>query len=247
MRRKVITFSFGTMWMICKKEWLQFFSSLTGYIALVIFLLLTGLFLFVFPDTDLLTFGYASLGGFFSLAPWILLFLIPTITMRSLADEYKGGTFELLKTMPLRPSQIVWGKYFGALLVVALALLPTVIYAVSIQQLSAVGGIDVGATIGSYIGLLLLGAVFTAVGICASSFTNNTVVAFITGAFICFILYEGFDALSQMPFFSNGLDYYVQMLGINFHYKSISKGVIDVRDIIYFFAVIIFFIAITKQ
>ncbi len=222
------------MWMICKKEWLQFFSSLTGYIALVIFLLLTGLFLFVFPDTDLLTFGYASLVGFFSLAPWILLFLVPTITMRSLADEYKSGTFELLKTLPVSSSQIVWGKYFGALLVVALALLPTVIYAISIQQLSAIGGIDTGATIGSYIGLLLLGAVFTAIGICTSSFTNNTVVAFITGAFLCFILYTGFEAISQLPVFRSGFDYYIEMMGINFHYNSISRGVIDMRDIVYF-------------
>ncbi len=235
------------MWMICKKEWLQFFSSLTGYIALIIFLLLTGLFLFVFPDTDLLTFGYASLSGFFTLAPWILLFLVPTITMRSLADEYKSGTFELLKTLPVSSSQIVWGKYFGALLVVALALLPTVIYAVSIQQLSAVGGIDVGATTGSYIGLLLLGAVFTAIGICTSSFTNNTVIAFIAGAFLCFLFYTGFDAISKLLLFRSGLDYYIEMLGINFHYNSISRGVIDLRDIVYFAGIIILFLLITQR
>ena len=235
------------MWMICKKEWNQFFSSLTGYIALVVFLLLNGLIFFVFPSTSLLDFGYASLDGFFSLAPWILLFLIPTITMRSLADEYKAGTFELLKTLPLTSSQIVWGKLFGALLIVLLALIPTTIYAFSLQHLSAAGGIDVGATVGSYIGLFLLGAVFTSVGLCASSFTNNTVVAFISGAFVCLILYAGFDALSQLPFFTNGWDYYVQMLGINFHYKSISKGVIDVRDMIYFFAIIIFFVAVAKE
>src|SRR6478736_6510626 len=141
------------MWMICKKEWSQFFSSLTGYIALVVFLLLNGLIFFVFPDTSLLDFGYASLDGFFSMAPWVLLFLIPTITMRSLADEYKGGTFELLKTLPLTSSQIVWGKFFGVLLIVLLALIPTTVYAFSLQHLSASGGIDVGATIGSYIGL----------------------------------------------------------------------------------------------
>ena len=150
----LITFSFEAMWMICKKEWQQFFSSLTGYIALVVFLLLNGLFLFVFPDTSILDFGYASLGSFFNLAPWILLFLVPVITLRSLADEYKTGTFELLKTMPLTPSQIVWGKFFGALIIVVTALLPTIIYAVSIQQLSVTGGIDIGATIGSYIGLI---------------------------------------------------------------------------------------------
>lgn len=235
------------MWIICKKEWNQFFSSLSGYIAVVVFLLLNGLIFFVFPNTSLLDFGYASLDGFFSLAPWVLLFLIPTITMRSLADEYKAGTFELLKTLPLTSSQIVWGKFFGALLIVLLALIPTTIYAFSLQHLSSAGGIDVGATTGSYIGLFLLGAVFTSVGLCASSLTNNTVVAFISGAFVCLMLYTGFDALSQLPFFTNGWDYYVQMFGINFHYKSISKGVIDMRDIIYFLAVIIFFIAITKR
>ena len=235
------------MWMICKKEWLQFFSSLTGYIALIIFLLLTGLFLFVFPDTDLLSFGYASLSNFFSLAPWILLFLVPTITMRSLTDEYKSGTFELLKTLPVSSLQIVWGKYFGALLVVVLALLPTVIYAVSMQQLSAIGGIDVGATIGSYIGLLLLGAVFTAIGICASSFTSNTVVAFITGAFVCFLFYTGFEAVSRLPVFRSGFDYYIEMMGLQFHYKSISRGVVDARDIVYFAGIIVLFLFITQR
>ncbi|MEK7198590.1 MAG: ABC transporter permease subunit, partial [Bacteroidota bacterium] len=227
--------------MICKKEWQQFFSSLTGYIALVVFLLLNGLFLFVFPDTSILDFGYASLSSFFNLAPWILLFLVPTITMRGLADEYKAGTFELLKTLPLTPGQIVWGKFYGSLLVVITALLPTITYAISVQQLSITGGIDIGATIGSYIGLVLLGAVFTAIGICASSFTNNTVVAFITGAFVCFLLYNGFDAIGKLPVFNAGLDYYIEMMGINFHYRSISRGVIDSRDIIYFTGIIILF------
>lgn len=235
------------MWMICKKEWQQFFGSLTGYLAIIVFLLLNGLLLFVFPDYNLLDFGYASLGSFFNLAPFILLFLVPTVTMRSLADEYKSGTFELLKTLPLQPLQIVGGKFFGALLIVVAALLPTIIYAVSLQQLSSVGGIDVGATIGSYLGLIFLGAVYTAVGICASSFTNNTVVAFITGAFVCFILYNGFDAISKLPVFKAGLDYYIEMLGINFHYKSISRGVIDTRDMIYFLGLIVLFLLVTKR
>ena len=235
------------MWMICKKEWQQFFSSLTGYIALVLFLLLNGLFLFVFPDTSILDFGYASLGSFFNLAPWILLVLIPTITMRSLADEYKTGTFELLKTMPLTPSQIVWGKFYGALFIVITALLPTIIYAVSVQALSVTGGIDIGGTIGSYTGLLFLGAVFTAIGICTSSYTNNTVVAFITGAFVCFLLFNGFDAISKLPVFKAGLDYYIEMLGINFHYRSISRGVVDSRDIIYFTGMIVLFLFITQR
>ncbi len=235
------------MWMICKKEWQQFFSSLTGYIAVVVFLLLNGLFLFVFPDTSLLDFGYASLGSFFNLAPWILLFLVPTVTMRSLADEYKTGTFELLKTMPLTPAQIVWGKFFGALIIVITALLPTIIYAVSVQQLSVTGGIDIGGTLGSYTGLIFLGAVFTAIGICTSSFTHNTVVAFVTGAFVCFLLYNGFDAMSKLPVFKAGWDYYIEMLGINFHYRSISRGVIDSRDIIYFVGIIVLFLVITQR
>ena len=235
------------MWMICTKEWRQFFSSLSGYIAMVVFLLLCGLLLFVFPDTSLLDFGYASLNGFFDIAPWILLFLVPTVTMRSLADEYKGGTFELLKTMPLKPSQIVWGKFFGALLIITLTLVPTIIYAFSLQALSSVGGLDVGSTIGSYVGLLLLGAVFTAVGICTSSFTNNTIIAFISGAFVCFLLYTGFEAVSKLPVFAAGADYYIEMLGIKFHYNSISKGVIDIRDVIYFLGVIFLFMLVTQR
>jgi len=229
------------------KEWRQFFSSLTGYIAIILFLLLMGLFLFVFPDTSILDFGYASLDNFFNLAPYIMLFLVPTITMRSIADEYKSGTFEILKTLPLSPSKIVWGKYAGCLLVVAMALLPTVIYAISIQQLSARGGIDVGGTIGSYLGLLMLGAVYTAVGICTSSFTNNTVVAFILAAFVCFLLYSGFTAISKLPIFANGADYYIGMLGIDFHYRSISRGVIDTRDVVYFLAIIFLFLLITQR
>ena len=184
---------------------------------------------------------------FFNLAPWILLFLVPTITMRSLADEYKAGTFELLKTMPLTPSQIVWGKFYGALLIVITALLPTIVYAISVQQLSVTGGIDIGGTIGSYIGLIFLGSVFTAIGICASSFTNNTVVAFIAGAFICFLLYNGFDAFSKLPVFKAGPDYYIEMLGINFHYRSISRGVVDSRDLIYFIGIIVLFLFITQR
>jgi ABC-2 type transport system permease protein len=167
--------------------------------------------------------------------------------MRSIADEYRSGTFEILKTLPLRSSQIIWGKYFGALLIVLTALLPTLIYPISVQQLSVTGGIDIGATIGSYIGLILLSAVFTAIGICCSSFTQNTVVAFISGAFLCFLLYNGFDAISKLPVLRSGADYYLEMLGINFHYRSISRGVLDSRDLIYFFSVIYLAMLITQK
>jgi ABC-2 type transport system permease protein len=235
------------MWMICKKEWNSFFGNLTGYISIIIFLLMSGLLFFVFPDTSLLDFGYASLNNFFTTIPWLLLFFIPTITMRSMADEYKTGTFELLKTLPLKPQQIVLGKFFGTIGIGCIAILPTITYAFTLQHLSSNNGIDVGSTIGSYVGLILLSAVFIAAGICSSSYTNNTVVAFIAGAFACFIFFTGFDAISTLPFFKGNADYYIEMLGINFHYKSISRGVIDSRDIIYFFAVIYFFLFITKK
>src|SRR5687768_12117606 len=235
------------MWSVCKKEFRQFFSSLTGYIAIIVFLLLNGLFLFVFPDTNLLDFGYATLDKFFELAPWILLLLVPAITMRSFSDEFKSGTFEILQTKPLRRWQVVSGKYFGALGTVLIAVLPTIIYAVTMQSLSALGGIDTGGTIGSYIGLLFLAALFVAIGVCCSSFTTNAVVAFIAAAFLCFILYSGFSAISRMPALASGADYYVEMLGIDYHYRSVSRGVLDSRDVIYFFSVIIFFLVFTHR
>jgi ABC-2 type transport system permease protein len=235
------------MWPVCKKEFRQFFSSLTGYIAIVVFLLLNGLFLFVFPDTNILDFGYATLDKFFELAPWILLLLVPAITMRTFAEEFKGGTFEILQTKPLSRWQVVGGKYFGSLLVVLIAILPTLIYIFTILRLSETGSIDTGAIIGSYIGLIFLVAVFVAIGIFCSSFTNNAVVAFIVSAFVCFILYSGFNAISRIPALEAGADYYVEMAGIDFHYRSVSRGVLDSRDIIYFLSMIGFFLVFTGR
>ena len=236
------------MWPVCKKEFRQFFSSLTGIIALAVFLLLNGLFLFVFPDSNMLDFGYASLDKFFELAPWILTFLIPAITMRTLSEEFKGGTYEILQTKPLSYAQVVGGKYLGCLLIIVLALLPTLIYAFSLQALSAGGaGIDTGGIAGSYIGLFFLAAVFTAIGICCSSLTSNAVVAFIVSAFGCFILYAGFNAISRIASLASGAGYYMEMLGIDFHYRSVSRGVIDSRDIIYFISIIAFFLLFTQR
>jgi ABC-2 type transport system permease protein len=235
------------MWSVCKKEFRQFFSSLTGYIAIVVFLLLNGLFLFVFPDSNILDFGYATLDKFFELAPWILLFLIPAITMRSFSDEFRTGTFEILRTKPLSSWQLVAGKFLGSFFVVLIALLPTLLYALTVNRLSVQGGIDVGGTIGSYIGLILLSAVFIAISICCSSFTHNAVVSFILSAFVSFIVYSGFNAISQIPALAAGADYYIEMLGIDFHYRSVSRGVIDSRDIIYFCTVIIFFLLFTNR
>jgi len=202
--------------------------------------------LFVF-DNNILDYGYATLDRFFELAPWVLLLLIPAITMRSFAEEFKTGTFEILQTRPLSQRQIVWGKYAGSLVVVLIALLPTIVYFFSIQQLSANEGIDTGATIGSYIGLFFLAAVFTAIGICTSSFTNNAVVAFITSLIACALLYYGFSAISRLPGFEGGADYYIEMIGIDFHYRSISRGVIDTRDIIYFLSMVFLLLSITSR
>ena len=202
--------------------------------------------LFVFED-NILDFGYATLDRFFQLAPWVLLLLIPAITMRSFSEEFKTGTFELLQTRPLTSWQIIGGKYAGSLIVVAIALIPTLVYFFSIQQLSSTEGVDTGATIGSYIGLFFLAAVFTAIGICTSSFTTNPVVAFIMALIGCVLLYYGFNAISKLPGLESGMDYYVEMAGIDFHYQSISRGVIDSRDIIYFLSVIFLFLTLTYR
>lgn len=235
------------MWAVAKKELRQSFSNLTGYIAIIVFLLLNGLLLFVFPDTDVLAYGYATLDKFFELAPWILLLLIPAITMRSLSEEFRMGTFEILQTVPLSRTQLVMGKYLASLLVVVIALVPTLLYFLTIQRLSGQGGIDVGATIGSYIGLVFLCAVFTSIGILCSSWTSNAVVAFIAAAFACFLLYSGFNAVSSLPVFAAGADYYIEMAGIDFHYRSISRGVVDSRDIIYFLSIIVLFLFLTGR
>ena len=234
------------MWSVCKKELRQFFSSLTGYIAIIVFLLVNGLVLFVF-ENNILDFGYASLDLFFQLSPWILLLLIPAITMRSFSDEFRSGTFEILQTRPLSRWQIIFGKYFGSFSIVLIALLPTIIYYFSVQTLSSNEGIDSGATIGSYIGLAFLAAVFTSIGVCTSSFTNNAVVAFIISLIACALLYYGFNAFSRLPGLGSGADYYVEMAGIDFHYRSISRGVIDTRDIIYFLSIAGLFLSITNR
>jgi ABC-2 type transport system permease protein len=235
------------MWAVCKKEFRQFFSSLTGYIAIIVFLLLTSLLLFVFPDTSILDFGYASLDKFFDLAPWILLLLIPAISMRSFSEEFRSGTFEILQSRPLTFWQIVNGKYLAALFVVGIALLPTWIYFFSIQQLSTQSGLDLGATMASYIALFFLTAVFASIALCCSSFTSNAIVAFIASGFACFLIYSGFHAISTFKSFPAGADYYIDMIGIDFHYRNMSRGVISIRDLVYFISVIAFFLTLTRN
>ncbi|WP_121354203.1 gliding motility-associated ABC transporter substrate-binding protein GldG [Flavisolibacter nicotianae] len=232
------------MWPICKKELRQFFSSLTGYIAIVVFLLVNGLVLFVLRN-NILESGYATLDQFFSFAPWILLFLVAAITMRSFSEEFRSGTFEILQTRPVRNGEIVAGKFFGALAVALIALLPTLVYYFTINSLASASGIDAGAAAGSYLGLALLTGVFTAIGVCVSSFTTNAVVSFIITLIASVLFYYGFRAISELALFQNGADYYIEMFGIDFHYQNISKGVIDTRDLVYFVSVILFFLFIT--
>ncbi|RYF91334.1 MAG: gliding motility-associated ABC transporter permease subunit GldF [Chitinophagaceae bacterium] len=235
------------MWSICKKELNQFFSNLTGYIAIILFLLINGIFLFMLRDSSIFEFGYANLDKFFELAPWVLMFLVPAIAMRSLSDEFRSGTFEILKTRPLTPWQIVAGKYVSILIVLLFVIVPTLVYIVTIKTLSSTGTIDTGGLAGSYLGLTLLGAVFAAISLCCSSFTHNAVVAFLVSAFSCLILYFGFSALSQLPMLQGGADYYIEMLGIDFHYRSISRGVLDSRDLVYFVSLIFVCLLITTK
>ncbi len=232
---------------IFRKEIAAFFASVAGYVAVLVFLIACGLFLWVIPDTSILDYGYASLDQFFSLAPWFLLLLIPAVTMRSFADEFRTGTIEWLFTKPLRDVDIVLGKYFACLVLVLFALLPTLLYAVSINALAAPRTVpDWGAITGSYIGLIFLAAAFTAIGVFASSLTANQIVGFLVALFMGYLLYSGFGALSRVPALSGGADYYLGLLGLAYHYESISRGVIDTRDVIYFVSVIVLFLAATR-
>lgn len=231
------------MYSILKKEITSYLSSLVAYVTIGVFLLVLGLFLWVFPDSSILDYGYASLDSLFSTAPYLFMFLIPAITMRSLAEERKEGTFELLLTRPLTDAQIVLGKFFACLLLVLFALIPTLVYYYSVYQLGTPqGNIDTGAVIGSYIGLFLLGSGFAAIGLFASSVSKNQIIAFTIAVFLSFFFYSGFDSLSTLLSLQNlGL----QHLGITEHYQSVSRGVLDTRDLGYFVCLSAFFIWIT--
>ena len=227
------------MFPILKKEFNSFFASPIAYLVIGVFLLVNGLFLWVFKDDlNILNAGFADLNSFFLLAPWILLFLIPAITMKSFADELNSGTIETLKTKPISDWQIVLGKFLASLLLIIIALAPTLTYVYTILQLgNPIGNLDIGTTLGSYIGLLFLAATYTSIGLFTSTFSKNQIVAFILAVFITFFLFYGFDAIASL--FSNS--YSVQLFGINEHFKSISRGVIDTRDVIYLFLLLVSF------
>ena len=228
---------------ILKKELNSFFASPIGYLVIAVFLIINGLFLWIFKgDFNILNAGFADLNSFFFIAPWFFLFLIPAITMRSFSDEFRLGTIEILKTKPLSDTQIVLGKFFGALILIILALIPTLIYVYSVLKLgNPINNLDFGSTLGSYIGLLFLAAAYTAIGLFTSTFSNNQIVAFIIAILISFFMFYGFEALADLE-----LSESLRSFGMYDHFKSISRGVIDTKDVIYFISITVFFLFLTK-
>ncbi|AUC14561.1 gliding motility-associated ABC transporter permease subunit GldF [Tenacibaculum sp. SZ-18] len=231
---------------IFKKEFNSFFASPVAYLVIGVFLLVNGLFLWVLKDNfNILNAGFADLNSFFFIAPWLFLFLIPAITMKSFADEFNTGTLEILKTKPLTDWQIVLGKYSASLFLVVVALIPTLTYVYSIYALgNPVGNLDLGSIIGSYFGMLFLASGYCAIGLFTSTLSKNQIVAFILAVFISFFMFYGFDAIANLL---GSSEFYVRQFGFNEHFKSISRGVIDTRDIVYFVSVTFFFLFATKN
>jgi ABC-2 type transport system permease protein len=227
---------------IVLREIKSFFGSPIGYLVIAIFLLLNGLFLWVFDgEFNILKSGFADLSPFFTLSPWILIFLIPAVTMRSFSDEKKQGTIELLFTKPLTIWQIVNGKFLGAFLLIVIAILPTLVYVYVISSLGMPeGNIDMGSTLGSYFGLLFLVAAYTSIGIFTSTLSENQIVAFLLSVFLCFLFYFGFSGISD---YITGFEDAIARLGMEYHFKSMSRGVLDTRDILYFVSIAILFLS----
>jgi ABC-2 type transport system permease protein len=234
------------MYSIFKKEIHAFFSSIIGYMVIAVFLISISLFMWVFSETSVLEYHFATMDQLFSIGPLVFLFLIPAITMRTYAEEKSKGTIEFLYTKPVSDIEILLGKFFANFGLVVFALIPTLIYYFSVYHLGAPkGNLDSGAIIGSYIGLFFLGAAFVAIGMLASSLTHNQIIAFILGAFLCFIFHWAFMFISKLPVFQSGLDVVIQKIGINYHYSSISKGLLDTRDIVYFVSIVFVFLYAT--
>jgi len=229
------------------KEINGFFSSITGYLVIFVFLTLNSLFIWVFPGNfNILDSGYAHLDSLFILAPWVFLLLVPAITMRLFSEEKRTGTIELLLTRPIDDFKIVFAKYLSGLALVLFTLVPTLIYFLTIYLLaSPVGNVDTGGIWGSYIGLFFLSSIYVAIGVFASTLSENQIVAFVIALLLCFFFYFGFEALGSLELFK-GIDSFIIKLGINEHYRSISRGVIDSRDVIYFLSVIALFLFISQ-
>ena len=232
---------------IFRKEINSFFSSLTAYVVMGVFLTAVGLLLWVFPSSNVLDYGYADLNSFFYITPFVLLFLVPAVTMRSFAEEFRNGTIELLLTKPLSKWQLVMGKFWANLSLVLLTLAPTFLYFYSVYQLgNPVGNIDTGATLGSYIGLSLLCAVFVSVGLWASSFTDNQIVAFIIGVFICFLLYVGIGAIASLDFWGR-FAFSLSWAALDQQYADLGRGLIDSRNVVYLLSIVALFLWLTQN
>lgn len=235
------------MFELFKKELMSFLSSIIGYLTIVVFLIVNGLFLWVVNgESNVFDYGVAGLDGLFVLAPWVFLFLIPAITMKTFAEEKKNGTIALLLTKPLSDVAIICAKFLAGLTLVVISVLPTMIYIFAVYQLGLPkGNLDLGGIMGSYIGLIFLGAIFVSIGVFCSSLTDNQIVAFVSAVFLSAFMYIGFEYMSCLPLISN-IDLFVKSLGINHHYTSVSRGVIDTRDVIYYLSAIGFFLLLTK-
>lgn len=235
------------MYPLVKKEISSFFSSITGYLVILVFLIVNSLFMWVFPgELNVFEAGYASLDTLFLMAPWVFLFLVPAITMKMFSEEKKSGTIELLLTRPINELQIVLAKFLAGVVLVLFSLLPTLIYFFTVYRLgNPVGSIDTGGTWGSYIGLFFLASSYVAMGIFASSLTNSQIVSFIIAVLISFSFFAGFDSIAAIPVLKN-IESLLLYLGINEHYRSMSRGVIDSRDLFYFLGLITFFIFLTR-
>lgn len=231
---------------VLAKEFNSFLNSLIAYVVIGVFLTGIGLLMWVFPETSVLDYGYADMETLFTLGPYVFIFLVPAITMRSFAEEARGGTLELLLTKPLTDWDIILGKFLASFLLVVLAVLPTLIYYVSVWLLgNPPGNLDTPGIMGSYIGLLLLGAVFCAIGILASSLSNNQIVSFIVAAFLCFILFAGFDAVASINVWSE-YTLFIRELGLLHHYDALSRGLIDSRNLVYFGSVMTLMLLLTR-
>lgn len=234
------------MFAIFRKELNLFFSSLIGYLVMAVFLIINGVFLWLLQEGSILGNGYATLDTLFSISPWVFMFLVPAITMRSISEELKTGTVEILTTKPVTEFQIVMAKFLAGVVLVLVALLPTLCYFYSVYVLaSPVGNVDIGGTMGSYLGLLLIGACYVSIGVFASAFTDNQIVAFIFGLLLCFVFYALLDWVRELPALQ-GIDPFFAHVGIMPHYNSISRGVIDSRDVLYFIGFMLFFVFLTK-
>jgi ABC-2 type transport system permease protein len=234
------------MLQIFRKEINSFFSSLVAYVVVTVFLVVTGMFVWFFPGSNVFESGVAQIDTLFGLAPYIFMFLIPAVTMRSFAEEKKAGTMELLLTRPLGDWDIIIGKYLAGWTLVIFALVPTLLYYYTVYQLGMpVGNIDTAAVTGSYIGLVMLAGVYTSVGVFSSSITDNQIVAFIIAVFFCYVLYDGFASVSKINVWSS-YSYYINQLGIGYHYSSISRGLLDSRNLVYFASLIVVMLSFTR-